>query len=187
VTAETYTYRFDEQIVEDKALWCASAPKWEDRFVKDIAPQLNLKAEPNNKENIYAPDLIVNGGLADLKYSANPFILASTLYDVSDCRYAHSFNDKDYRRYKLLYPDIQIYFWHEFEKKEYVINDKSYMINEMNAVWTVTFSRLAKLIEAHAVPQHFYRRRTNDVSGNAKSSYVLNLGLKNFDYLGVVK
>ena len=185
MTAERYTYRFGEQITEDKALWCKSAPKWEDRFVKDIAPQLNLTAEPNNKEDKYAPDLIVNGGLADLKYSTNPFIL-STRYGVKDPRYAHAFNEKDFRRYILLYPDIQIYFWHEFEHKEYVINNESTWIEPMNAVWTVAFPYLAKLINANAFPLHQYRRRTNDLSGNAKASYILNLELKNFNFLGTV-
>ena len=185
MTAEKYVYRFEEEIVEDKSLWCSSAPKWEDRFVKDICPQLNLTAQPNNKEDKYAPDLIVNGGLADLKYSSNPFIL-STRYGVKDPRYAHSFNEKDYRRYILLYPDIQIYFWHEFEHKEYIINNESTWIEPFNAVWTVSFPYLTKLIKANAFPLHEYRRRTNDVSGNAKASYILNLELKNFNFLGTV-
>lgn len=180
-----YTYNPDLDITEDKEAWCRLGNKFEREFAFNILPKFGIVAEINNDTDKYAPDFTINGILADLKYSANPFIKARS-YGIKDPRTEHSFNRKDYLRYKELYPHVLIFFWHRFERKSYTIGEITTQIEPMNHVWYIKFEYLSILIEANAFPLHQYARRINDTDGNAKDSYVLDLSLKNFNDVGEV-
>ena len=181
----TYTYNFNDTRTEDRDVWYSAGNKWEEEFVTNIAPQFGWKASLNNKENKYAPDLKIGALVADLKYSESPFITA-TRYGIGDPRFAHSFNVKDYIRYRDEYPDILLIFWHNFKEKYYRIGTKTYEITPLNSVWAVPFISLYLCIKNGDYSIHTYARRVNDTRGNAKQSYVLNLEDSVFTLLGNV-
>jgi hypothetical protein len=52
----------------------------------------------------------------------------------------------------------------------------------MRAVFYAKTSEIESLIENNLVPLHEYQNRVNDNSGNAKSSYVIDVRLFNMIY-----
>jgi hypothetical protein len=107
---------------EDKLAWCADGVERENDFVARVAPALKLDAKinPEKETNIYAPDLVVNGVVSDLKSQTTPFYTARRMFrnvkrpQGIDPQYAVSFNRKDYLRYKEHYPNLDVYFWVEW-------------------------------------------------------------------------
>lgn len=156
---------------ENKIAWCFYGRKKEDVFVDDICPYLGIKAiiNPEKKTNVYAPDLIVDGIVSDLKYQGLPFFTAGIKWG-KDPQYAVSFNCKDYERYTQKYPDINIYFWINWERTQF----SELSVRPMWGVWEIPFPVLSYIIDRNPVV-HAYERRTNDSQGNAKSSYILDV------------
>ena len=156
---------------EDKGWWCHHGEKFEHTFVELCRAHLGIDAKinPDKQTNIYAPDLIVEGVISDLKVQNTPFFVARR-YGL-DPRHTVTFNRKDYERYKKLYPGINIYFWVEWTQTESKFGKVEYMAG----IYRLSFERLAKLIEDGA-PEHRYIHRKNDTGGNAKSSFLLDLG-----------
>src|SRR3989344_8017214 len=103
---------------EDKSWWLLHGAQLEERFVEVCCKHLHLSAaiNPVKITNPTAPDLVVNGRLADLKTQNTPFFTAAR-YGL-DPRFAVTFNRKDYERYKRFYPDIDIYYWVDWTQTE---------------------------------------------------------------------
>jgi len=59
------------------------------------------------------------------------------------------------------------------------INNEKIDIKPMIGVWRIAFSQLKDLCASS--PVHRYQQRINDVRGNAKRRYVLNLLHKSFE------
>jgi hypothetical protein len=159
---------------EDKDWWVQEGAKREILFVEQIAPKLGLIAEinPEKQENPYAPDLIVNGRLADLKSQTTPFYL-SYMYGVPS-QYSATFNEKDYRRYKRFYPDLDIYFWLSWDKSVATLNRIIHVVRPVDDVWVANFQQIENSIQWGAA-KHEYANRKNDTNGNARSSYILDM------------
>jgi len=159
---------------QDKLWWCEKGVELETRFVNDVAPRLGIPAviNPEKAHNPYAPDLLVDGHIADLKYQGKPYFKALEQGGV-DSQYAVSFNGKDYERYGLKYPEIEIFFWVHWEETSRVIGGKPYSVNFMRGVWRTPFRALAALCDK--AQSHAYRNRIGDKAGNAKDSYVVDL------------
>jgi len=170
---------------EDKRWWCQHGQELEKEFVKICNEKLGLKAciNPEKENNPYAPDLIVNGQLADLKVQNTPFFKAKELFGVEPA-YAVTFNRNDYNRYRAEYPDIDIYFWVEWKTLEKKIGGRTYKVDGLCGIYTLPFKRVKKLIEAGA-QEHGYQRRVFDQMGNARSSFVLDI--RKFNKLFEVK
>lgn len=161
---------------EDKDWWLHHGEKLEIDFVKICREQLKLDMVINPKKltDPTVPDLLVNGKLADLKTQNTPFFTASR-YNI-DPRFAVTFNRKDYQRYKQLYPEIDIYFWIDWTQLEY----KSNKVEHLSGIFLLPFKDLESLIE-NGAREHNYINRTDDVIGNAKSSFILDI--RNFQIL----
>jgi hypothetical protein len=155
---------------EDKAWWCQHGSDLEARFVKICKDQFGLDAKinPDKATNPYAPDLVVNGVLADLKVQNTPFFTAPR-YGL-DPRFTVTFNRKDYARYSELYSGIDIYYWIDWAQLAW----KDRRVQYLGGVFWAPFKKLAGMIEAGA-PEHNYIHRRNDTQGNAKSSFLLDL------------
>lgn len=155
---------------EDKSWWCHHGVRLEKAFVELANEHLMLQAmeNPEKTENPYAPDLIVDGILSDLKVQNTPFFV-SKRYGL-DPRRAVTFNRKDYERYKKLYPHINIYFWVDWTQTE----SKFGRVDYLAGIYRLPFAKIAELIERGA-PEHDYLHRRNDTQGNAKSSFLLDL------------
>ena len=69
---------------EDKEWWVVEWQNHENLFVSEVCPRLNLVAQinPAKKHSPYAPDLIVQGRLADLKCQQPPFFKSGVQYGV---------------------------------------------------------------------------------------------------------
>lgn len=122
---------------------------------------------PAKRRDKYAPDLIVEGYLADLKTQNTPFFTADR-YHV-DPQFAVTFNRKDFERYKEFYPQIHIYFWLEWQETE----GFGYRVRPMTAIFGVTFRELVYFIGF--APEHHYERRKEGAGTNGKSSFVLDV------------
>jgi len=155
---------------EDKAWWCLHGAALEHRFVDMCANHLGIdgKINPEKATDPYAPDLVVNGTLADLKVQNTPFFTA-TRYDL-DPRKTVTFNRKDYERYLARYPDIDIYFWVDWQQLSW--RDSS--VEHLAGVYKLPFQSIVQLIRRGA-PEHGYLKRKFDRAGNAKSSFLLSL------------
>lgn len=161
---------------ENKTLWTSRALADEREFVERVAPRLKIKVaiNPAKAHDAFAPDLVrADKRLADLKKQTTPFFTAQR-YGLSP-QYAVTFNEKDYLRYKELYPGIAVYFWVKWERQSYPPKNPTITVPAMEGVWVTAFTTLASLIESGQLRLHRYRRRVNDAAGNAKASYVLDV------------
>ena len=155
---------------EDKSWWLLRGEEYEKSFVALCRSQLGLDARinPEKQHNPMAPDLVVEGLLADLKTQKTPFFTADRF--GLDPRFAVTFNRKDYERYRRLYPSIMIYFWVDWVQTAW----KNRRIKYYGGFFRAPFAAIAKTIEAGA-PEHAYRHREGDRLGNATSSFVLDV------------
>ena len=157
---------------ENKEAYCRFGESKEVEFVNQVAGQYGLDAtiNPKKAKNKFAPDLIVNGQEADLKTQLTPFFTAGRY--GKNPQTTVTFNLKDYTRYKEKYPGIDIYFWVEFE------DDSQFgaSVSAMSGVWKTSLDKITELIESGDAPLHAYQRRVNDNRGNAKESFLIDLG-----------
>jgi hypothetical protein len=158
--------------LQNKKLWCKDGEKIEEAFISKYGKQLSLSINPEKSINPYAPDLIYNSNIADLKTQNTPFFKAKKLYNI-DPSYAVVFNRKDAVRYWRLYKDIIIYFWVEWHSVKFVMGNFQQEIKYINGVWSIKFIDLVKLLKVS--PEHHYQQRVTDKRGNAKSSFVLDI------------
>jgi hypothetical protein len=161
---------------EDKGWWVIEWAKQEQLFVAQVCPALGLAAaiNPAKQHNRYAPDIVVDGRVADLKSQQTPFFKARVLYNL-DPQYVVTFNRKDYLRYQRLYPTIMIYFWLDWQVREMLIGRSVFAVQPLAGVWRASLAQLATLIEQRTAPLHTYQRRQNDLQGNAKDSYLVDV------------
>ena len=68
---------------------------------------------------------------------------------------------------------VYLFFWIDWIS----LNWKNKSTNYLFGIYLISLSNISKLID-NGAPEHSYIRRVNDIKGNAKSSYLLNL--KNF-------
>jgi len=166
--------------LQNKKRWCKDGERIEEAFVSKYGKQLSLTINPEKSSNPYAPDLIYNTKIADLKTQNTPFFKSKKLYDI-DPSYAVVFNRKDAERYWKLYKDIIIYFWIEWHSVKFVMGSFEQDVKYINGVWSIKFIELVELIKN--APEHFYQQRVTDKIGNAKSSFVLDIRNPRFNKL----
>lgn len=178
---KTYNIEGDEITpldLQNKGAWCETGASYEQVFVSKY-PQLDLIINPEKKTNIYAPDLLNKStlALADLKTQNTPFFMAADKYGI-DPQFAVTFNRKDYLRYTLKYPGIDIYFWVDWQAIKF-LGKKEIVIKPMVGVWKISYANL--LLAVEMAPLHSYAQRINDYAGNARDSYVLNINSEYFE------
>ena len=166
------------QDLQNKSLWCKDGEKIEEAFVKKYGETLDLIINPAKTKDPYAPDLLESHKfLADLKTQNTPFFKAAELYQI-DPTYAVVFNRKDAERYWRQYRDIIIYFWVEWHSIKFVMGSTVKEVQFIEGVWSIKFLDLVELLKV--APEHFYQQRVNDVKGNAKGSFVLDIRNEKF-------
>lgn len=160
---------------EDKSWWVNEGEKFEGVFVGIIAPTLKIDAviNPEKENNPYAPDLIVEGLLSDLKYQSTPFFMAHSRYGIPN-QYAVTFNRKDFVRYGENYPDIRLYYWIDWKELQKEIGGIVYEVEPMQGIFQADFQYLKSEIETGKAPLHTYQRRVED-TWNGRDSYVFDV------------
>ena len=85
---------------QDRFAYYRLGEKYEDKFV-EICQANNIEAgiNPEKETNPYAPDLIMNGKVSDLKTQTLPFFKSEKIYNIPP-EDAISLNRKDVERYK---------------------------------------------------------------------------------------
>jgi hypothetical protein len=176
-----------ETTTEDKKAYCKKASDEQEPAFVEFINSLNnelikIKINPDKDHDPYTHDLIINDKIAgDLKTQDTPFFKSEILYNV-DPQWAITYNHKDYLRYKEKYTnnnkDIIIFF--DVNRKSETLYEQSTQL--MRAVFYAKASEIESLIENNLVPLHEYQNRVNDNSGNAKSSYVIDVRLFNMIY-----
>ena len=156
---------------EDKVWWLQHGLELEYQFVEICTNDLKIKAEinPAKSDSPTAPDLLVDGKIADLKVQNTPFFSASK-YSM-DPRYTVTFNRKDFERYSSLYPDIVIYFWVNWTQLAW----KDFRVQKLNVICKADFSQIADQVTSGTAKEHSYIHRQDDEKGNAKSSFLLDI------------
>jgi hypothetical protein len=162
---------------EDTEAWYGLGEQRERQFIKEVAPLLGLKAEINPAKacDKTAPDLLVNGKIAELKTEETPFFTARQKYGI-DPQYAVSFNLGDYLSYKDKYPTMNVYFWVNWKRLEWQ-HPQSHLIFQvqpMFGVYRANVAAIAKQIEAGTQRLHAYKRRIADLR-NERHSYGLDV------------
>lgn len=155
---------------EDKDWWCQYGMDHEFKFVELCNSKLgiNAKINPEKKMNKYAPDLIVDGVVADLKTQNTPFFTCRK-YSMNP-QYTVTFNRKDYERYSCQYPNINIYFWVDWKKTTW----QDIAIKYLGGIYVSSFTDIKNMIEKNP-KEHSYLRRENSHTLNAKSSFLLDV------------
>jgi hypothetical protein len=148
--------------LSDKQWWCKYGEELEREFV-GIASGYGLDAciNPEKDRDKYAPDLVVDGRIADLKVQTVPFFTAGR-YGL-DPQYTVTFNFKSRKQYALYYPDIVIYFlvnWRTLEMG-------GVTVQPLYGVWRVEFRDMKFGV------LHEYKNKRK--GGNAKASYLMDL------------
>lgn len=164
---------------EDKQKWCKEGELLEQAFVKNIVPLIgrDIIINPEKATNPYAIDLLdrENNKFADLKSQNTPFFTCGIFVYMKnnihyDPTYTMTFNKKDYERYKILYPDCDIYVCINWMQLKY----KNICVKPLNGVWRAHFPAMAGLIERDKVKLHEYDHRKDD-NRNAQLSYLFDL------------
>lgn len=156
---------------EDKSWWLQHGLELEYQFVELCRNKLNVKAEinPAKSDSPAAPDLLVDGNIADLKVQNTPFFSA-TKYSM-DPRFTVTFNRKDFERYSALYPEIVVYFWVNWKQLAW----KDFRVQKLNAICKAEFSLITEQVASGNAIEHIYMHRRGDTKGNAKSSFLLDI------------
>ena len=85
---------------QDRFAYYRLGEKYEDKFVQ-VCQHYEIDAEinPEKKTNPYAPDIIMNGKISDLKTQTLPFFMAEKKFNMSPLD-TITLNRKDVERYK---------------------------------------------------------------------------------------
>ena len=168
---------------ENTEAWYGFGERREHQFIKTVAPLLGLRAEinPTKAYDKTAPDLLINGKIAELKTEETPFFMAQTKYGIPP-QYAVSFNRGDYLTYKDKYPSMDVYFWVNWKVLEWQHPQTNliHRVQPMFGVYRISVSSIVKQIEAGTQRLHAYQRRIGDPR-NERHSY--GLDVRNFERL----
>mgnify|MGYP003329122385 FL=1 len=162
---------------EEKSKWCEEyGEKTELAFAVGQMHQVGLPTflNPEKAKDKYAHDLYTIFQ-TDLKSVRTPLFKAQQLYGI-DPQYAVTFNYKDGKRYKDLYPNIVVIFDVHWEDNcRMIINGLSYSVRPMHHVFAGFLTDIREAIIKSGNHRIEYARRVNDESGNAKESYVFDV------------
>ena len=177
---------------EQKKQWCKMGEKMEEDFIgliDSFHPNWRVKINPEKNTKKTAPDMVYGDEdkYCDLKCQRTHFFTAGR--DGLDPQYTFTFNQKDYVRYKELYPEIGIFVWINWEQTSLTIRGTELKVDPYSSVYAVPFQKIVDLIESGQAPLHSYGRRVTtidsnhplsglvDKDGNAKASYLIDMRL----------
>jgi hypothetical protein len=165
---------------EDKRAWCDAygidvEARWADWARQNL--DMDVVVNPDKVADKFTFDLLYNGKPADLKSVRTPFYLAQQMFGL-DPQYTVTFNDKDGKRYRELYPDITVIFDIFFDASTYgKPGEETIYIQPMHmvALGQLDGERgINRAIVDSGYHRHAYNARVFDTAGNAKTSWLLD-------------
>tara|TARA_R100001463_G_scaffold115919_4_gene171161 strand:+ start:2596 stop:3171 length:576 start_codon:yes stop_codon:yes gene_type:complete len=162
------------QITEEKTLWYEVGEVYEEKFINDIAPRLNINAQINPEKELkpWVHDIIVDGRPSDLKRQTQPFF-TSGKYGY-ETQYTITLNRKDIENYGSKHDpiDFRIYWWVSWEDGE----NFGQAVHRMHGIWYASLGEIIALGNDPNAKWHYYERRGNgDVNNNATHSLLIDL------------
>lgn len=161
---------------EDKLAWCVAGANSELEFVSKRLIKIGLDGyiNPAKESDPYTHDMVMSFP-SDLKTVRTPLFKAMDLYGI-DPQYAITFNLKDMRRYKELYPNIIVIFDVKWDTLSW--SDKfgnKYAVDPMHGTYGGFLGDIRNAVLASGTKVIRYQRRTEDNKGNAKDSFVFDV------------
>lgn len=160
---------------EDKLAWCESFGEDAERefcvsrmFELGVASWLNIEKRTNK----YTHDLFA-AFPADLKTVRTPLFKAQELFGI-DPQYAVTFNLKDGKRYRELYPNIVVIFDIRWDTTQAQLGNTRYSVEPMHITVAGFLNDIANAVKASGNQKIEYKRRREDHQGNAKESFVFD-------------
>lgn len=143
---------------QDKDAWCEAGLLAEGDFLASASIRgWGLSWNPDKLKDKYTHDFL---GICpiDLKTAQTQWNKSFQLFGIHSDN-AISINEKDFKRYSLLYPNIII-----------LID-----VRWSNRIFILTLSRARRLIKEGKAKRHEYKDRKDDNKGNAKASYIFDV------------
>jgi len=143
---------------QDKQAWCRKGESLERAFAARAPIQgWGIAMNPAKHTDPYSHDHIATVPM-DLKTMDTQWRKSEELFGIPP-EFAVSINQKDFVRYKKLYPNILI-----------VLD-----VKWLDRCFILTLTRARKLIREQRAKTHEYKDRKDDTRGNAKVSYVFDI------------
>lgn len=161
---------------EDKPYWCKQGERDERDFVDFVASAHGLAAtiNPCKRYDRFAPDLLFEGKLADLKTQRTPFFTAGR-YGL-DPQFVVTLNVADVERYQEHSVDFSVLFWVRWDTVRRRFGLREYSVRPLEGIWQTSVREVVARASAGDAPLHTYLNRVGDTRGNARASYLLDLG-----------
>jgi hypothetical protein len=171
----------------DKEAWYKYGETTEKYFAEVFCPSIgihNIRINPEKEYNQYAPDLLIDDNLADLKGCYQPFFLTQRKFGMPP-ESSVSFDRIDYCRYMSNYSSIKTIFWLDWDKQHRF----GVGVPEVRAICVLPLADIHKLvidktakefnIEKRGFDKDHFKR--NVLTGEHLGNYVIPLA--GFPYL----
>lgn len=169
---------------EDKRWWIDRGTELEAEFLalcQRVGILDGIRENPERAKggmSLVLPEFVYRGDHLDLKMQSQPFFMAGELFGVHP-RYAVTLNWQDVADVSTKYPRCNFAIWVRWESTAYQRPnaEQRITVGALHGVWWIDPTQLRQLISAahQQGRRHWYQRRRTDDSGNAKSSYVLDV------------
>ena len=171
----------------DKEGWYKYGEHTEKYFAEVFCPSIgiyNIRINPEKEYNKYAPDLLIDDNLADLKGCYKPFFTTQSKFGMPP-ESSVSFDRVDYCRYMSYYSSIKTIFWLDWEAQcKYGVD-----VKEVRAIYVLPLSYIHKLVINKTAKEYNITKRgfdkdhfkKNVLGGEHLGNYVMPLA--GFPYL----
>ena len=153
---------------EDKNWWIEWGVEKESQFLQRCTEEGLLVGIQKSSGPAYYPEFIYQGQYLDLKTVQTPFFLAKKRYGI-DPNFAVTLNTQDVVDCIHKYPKCQIVFDVDWEAD----TQFGVQVQACKEIRFLSYDTMQELVKE--APIHKYQNRVDDVQGNAKGSYVLDL------------
>lgn len=154
---------------EINAWWVLHGETPEKDFLAICNEKLKIDAGLNlpRPDNSFCPALLIDGRAAELKTQVTPFFTAKR-YGL-DPRWIFTFDREDYERYRNHCPDVDIYFWLDWQLLKWNNTDLEYLAG----IYRLPFRKIIELITD--VPEHIFRVGKKPKAKKPKSFFLLDI------------
>ena len=153
---------------EDKKWWIEYGVKKEAEFLQWCEERNLYAGLQKSSAPVYYPEFTYQGRYLDLKTVQTPFFMAGKKYGI-DPNFAITLNTQDVLDCTHKYPKCQIIFDIDWEST----TQFGVSVKARKEIRFLSYEKMQELIKE--APIHQYHKRGDDLQGNAKGSYILDV------------